>query len=115
LQTFRVKINVSTAAESFEAWREKDKDDLVLATALPLWYSERALRQFWVRYAEGDARGPVPAGAHPPPPDDGHGEWEWTAGGWTRAVSGLAGQQNGADWTADKPGPGWRRVFNGRR
>jgi len=43
LATFKAKINVATGAESFEAWREKDHDDLVLAAALPLWYGERHL------------------------------------------------------------------------
>jgi hypothetical protein len=41
LQRFRVKININTGNESFEAWREKDHDDLVLATALALWFAER--------------------------------------------------------------------------
>lgn len=34
LQTFRLKVNISTGNESFEAWREKDHDDLVFACAL---------------------------------------------------------------------------------
>lgn len=42
LQRFRSKINVTTGNESFEAWREKDHDDLVLATALALWHAENA-------------------------------------------------------------------------
>lgn len=46
LQHFRVKVNISTGNESFEAWREKDHDDLVLATALALWIGERGLRTF---------------------------------------------------------------------
>jgi hypothetical protein len=41
LSTFRVKISIATGKESFEAWREKDKDDAVLATALPVWWGER--------------------------------------------------------------------------
>jgi hypothetical protein len=40
LATFRVKINIASATESFEAWREGDHDDLVLATTLALWYGE---------------------------------------------------------------------------
>jgi hypothetical protein len=40
LQNFRVKINVATGSESFEAWREKDHDDLVLAVALAAWLGE---------------------------------------------------------------------------
>ncbi len=39
--TFKVKVNIAPGAESFEAWRERDHDDLVLATALACWYGER--------------------------------------------------------------------------
>jgi hypothetical protein len=41
LENFKVKINVATGNESFEAWREKDHDDLVLAVALAAWLGER--------------------------------------------------------------------------
>lgn len=41
LTAFRVKVNAITGNESFEAWREKDHDDLVLAVALPCWYAMR--------------------------------------------------------------------------
>ncbi len=34
LLAFRVKINLSTGHDSYEAWRERDHDDLVLAVAL---------------------------------------------------------------------------------
>jgi hypothetical protein len=37
LGTFSVKINPDTANESFEAWREREHDDLVLAAALAAW------------------------------------------------------------------------------
>src|SRR5579883_924694 len=40
LQNFKVKINVNTGNESFEAWRAREHDDLVLATALALWWGE---------------------------------------------------------------------------
>jgi hypothetical protein len=40
LQNFKVKINVATGNDSFEAWREKDHDDLVLAVALAIWLGE---------------------------------------------------------------------------
>lgn len=40
--SFRIKTNLVTGHESFEAWREKDHDDLVLATALALWYGSVA-------------------------------------------------------------------------
>jgi hypothetical protein len=48
MQTFTVKVNINTGAESFEAWREKDKDDIVLATAMPCWYGERPMRQLQI-------------------------------------------------------------------
>lgn len=38
LLNFRMKIDPRTAHDSYEHWRENDKDDLVLATAIPLWY-----------------------------------------------------------------------------
>jgi hypothetical protein len=41
LSNFRVKVSLS-GHESFEAWREKDHDDMVLATALAVWYGELA-------------------------------------------------------------------------
>jgi hypothetical protein len=40
LLAFRVKIDPATAHDSYAAWREKDHDDLVLATALGIWYWE---------------------------------------------------------------------------
>ena len=48
LQTFTAKINIATGAESFEAWRERDKDDLVLAVAMLCWYGEFGQRRLWV-------------------------------------------------------------------
>jgi hypothetical protein len=42
LLNFRVKVSLSTGHESFEAWRERDSDDLVLALACALWYAKRA-------------------------------------------------------------------------
>ncbi len=39
LQNFKVKVSVS-ANETFEAWREGDKDDLVLAVAMACWVGE---------------------------------------------------------------------------
>jgi hypothetical protein len=41
LLSFKVKINISTAYDSYEAWREGDHDDLVLAVALACWAGER--------------------------------------------------------------------------
>lgn len=40
---FRVKIT-KAANESYEAWREGDHDDLMLATALAVWWAERTSR-----------------------------------------------------------------------
>jgi len=40
LLNFRVKINIKTAHDSYEAWREGMHDDLVLAVALACWYAE---------------------------------------------------------------------------
>src|SRR4051794_24593462 len=42
LLAFRAKIS-SSGNDSYEAWREKDHDDLVLALALSCWYGERML------------------------------------------------------------------------
>jgi hypothetical protein len=40
LLAFQVKVTVS-ATETFEAWREREHDDLVLAVALAAWVGER--------------------------------------------------------------------------
>jgi len=40
LQKFRAKIDVSTGEASFEHWRERDTDDIVLALACALWHAE---------------------------------------------------------------------------
>jgi hypothetical protein len=42
LSTFKVKINIASATESFESWRTGQHDDLVLACCLAVWYGERA-------------------------------------------------------------------------
>jgi hypothetical protein len=56
LQTFRVKITAALN-ETFESWRERDHDDLVLATALACWAGERFLKPTEL---------PEPPGARPP-------------------------------------------------
>jgi hypothetical protein len=38
LLSFRRKINLKTAHDSYEHWRESDHDDLVLAAALACWW-----------------------------------------------------------------------------
>ena len=45
LLNFKVKINIATAHDSYEAWREGDHDDLVLAVAMACWCGERYLRK----------------------------------------------------------------------
>ncbi len=41
MMAFRVKINIATGHDSYEALREGDHDDLVLCVAMPCWYGER--------------------------------------------------------------------------
>jgi hypothetical protein len=48
LETFRVKITAN-ANETFESWRERDHDDLVLAVAMAAWVGDRGLKEFWMR------------------------------------------------------------------
>jgi hypothetical protein len=40
LRAFKVKITAA-ANETFESWRERDHDDLVLAVALACWLGQR--------------------------------------------------------------------------
>jgi hypothetical protein len=40
LRTFRIKVSQTAGNVSFEALRERDHDDLVLAVALPVWLNE---------------------------------------------------------------------------
>ena len=40
LKSFRLKVNIATGHDTYEAWREKDHDDLVLALAIALWAAE---------------------------------------------------------------------------
>jgi hypothetical protein len=44
LLNFRRKINLKTAHDSYEHWRESDHDDLVLACALACWWARRLRR-----------------------------------------------------------------------
>lgn len=41
LLNFKVKINLKTAHDSYEAWREGVHDDLVLAVAMATWFAEK--------------------------------------------------------------------------
>jgi hypothetical protein len=45
LALFRSKVSTATGHESFEALRERDHDDLVLAVALAVWFGERGNRR----------------------------------------------------------------------
>ena len=45
LISFKIKVNLRTGHDSYEAWREKDHDDLDLATALACWF-----REWYCRY-----------------------------------------------------------------
>ena len=40
LLNFRVKISPKTGNDSYEAWRENDHDDMVLAAALAVWWAD---------------------------------------------------------------------------
>lgn len=48
LESFRVKIS-SNANETFEAWRERDHDDIVLAAGIAAWTAERGSKEVWIR------------------------------------------------------------------
>ena len=45
LLAFRRKINLKTAHDSYEHWRDSDHDDLVLAVALACWWARRRDRR----------------------------------------------------------------------
>jgi hypothetical protein len=47
LLNFRVKIDPKTAHDSYEAWRESEHDDLVLAVSMAAWF-----RQYWNRHLD---------------------------------------------------------------
>lgn len=44
LLNFRVKIDPVTSHDSYASWRESEHDDLVLATAIALWWGDRQPR-----------------------------------------------------------------------
>ncbi len=46
LLNIRVKINISTGHDSYEAWREGDHDDIVLAVGCGAWWGRYLDRQF---------------------------------------------------------------------
>jgi len=47
LEAFRVKVTAA-GNETFEAWRERDHDDLVLAVAMAAWIAEHGQREAWL-------------------------------------------------------------------
>lgn len=44
LENFRVKVNISSGHDSYEAWRVGDHDDLVFALSLCCWYYQKKSR-----------------------------------------------------------------------
>jgi hypothetical protein len=99
LATFRTKITVA-GNETFEAWRERDHDDMVLAAALAIWWGEDA------------------------PPVDGPGpQWHEPSHGGERPdgpVGGYAMDRRGGDLLSGTPwdilglSSGWARHHDGR-
>ena len=75
LLNFRVKVTVA-AHETFEAWRERDHDDLVLAVALAAWLAEEDGGPLIVGPPVPDPdRRPLPGPLHPDP-DSPNDAWE---------------------------------------
>lgn len=48
LRAFRLKVNINSGHDSYEAWREKDHDDLVLALCISLWAAQRGSQKAMV-------------------------------------------------------------------
>jgi len=44
LANFKLKINIATGNETYEAWRESIHDDLVLSVGIACWYAERCFQ-----------------------------------------------------------------------
>jgi hypothetical protein len=61
LEAFSSKTSARTGHESFEAWRERDHDDIVLSLALALWAARRAPRpsEQWAPVKLGREKGDV--------------------------------------------------------
>ena len=57
LTNFKVKVNLATGHDSYEAWRESGHDDLVLAVAMAVWHGEHLPRPF---EAVGGGTRPLP-------------------------------------------------------
>ncbi len=48
LLNFKLKVNVTTGHDSYEAWREGVHDDLVLSVAMAAWYAEKGRKELKV-------------------------------------------------------------------
>lgn len=74
---FKVKITVS-GHDTYEAWRERDHDDLVLAVCMATWYGEHGQIpfNFWFEPEPGD---------HEVAPEAGGPEDDWRQPAWTVA------------------------------
>ena len=59
---FRAKVNIATGNESFESWRARDHDDLVLAVAIAAWLAERTQPPSGSRPFAGGGMPPVMPG-----------------------------------------------------
>jgi hypothetical protein len=66
LLSFKRKINLRTAHDSYEHWRESDHDDLVLACALACWWARRIANMPTPRARPT----PIPFGKRRPSPTD---------------------------------------------
>ncbi len=62
MTNFKVKVNLATGHDSYEAWRESVHDDLVLAVAMAVWHGEH------IRVGRGSEVIPFEAIAGPPRP-----------------------------------------------
>jgi hypothetical protein len=66
MRNFRAKISLKTNHDSYEHWRETDRDDMVLAVASGIWYAERFLKpQSRTRKPTEDEEELVAAPPHP--------------------------------------------------
>ena len=86
LEMFRTKVSVETGHESFEAWRERDHDDIVLAVALACWAGEHAMCGPWEvpydRGAQYQAHKAPPGVFLDNPGDDDDNEYRSVADRW---------------------------------
>lgn len=58
LLNFKVRINLKTAHDSYEAWREGVHDDLVLSLAVAVWYAAR-MKPWQHRITQRDGLVPI--------------------------------------------------------